>query len=661
MRRRLAWSVLVALSGALLPSAPTRAQTLEELEELALSGLDARPQEREAWAYVEARKYIRGRELAEGILAAHPDSFVAHLCLGTVQHYAEANFPRAVFHLERARELFEARFGSEPQPDQPWRWHATLLKGLANAHGDLEEHELKLAYIARFNELYEPDMVAQRAWPLMKLGHFEEARLAAQLGLMNEERPAQRTIALNALCAIEFEAGNDGASYEACQRAVLDSRERGMPVSTVDLTNFAEASRSMFKLDEAERIGLEATQAAVSWYGNPWMELAELYTRQARFAEALAALRKVPEYRRQRPPHAREADSNEVRRAVAAFLLAVARPDAALEITQRALVRPDRRAHNSRDAAQDRLLVALLDRRARRMQAQMELEQAAVGPWWKWPWGAVKSLWQQVGAFRSGAAAERLLADEERLLGIFRIGTARAAIMPPWLIGELVGVLGPGVVAEVVRQARAQDKRGGAPAYYAALLAEVQLRAGNPAEAQVQADAALRGLGPAERLLRARVHAIAGEAAAQRGQLEVAKGHYDTAFQDDPGVFRRLELSIPVRVSTSGDDMAERVARDLLVSPRFHGADLGLVLKIEADRAGGRACLSTAKGALLACGEAFARSNQHAREVAAAIARAAQEEIFSPRVDLSQVDINSLDGGNLSGRGRATLDQLIGL
>ena len=68
-------------------------------------------------------------------------------------------------------------------------------------------------------------------------------------------------IALNALCAIEFEAGNDGQSYDACRRAIDDDIAGGGGVSAVDLTNFAEASRSLFKLDEAERVSLEATEA----------------------------------------------------------------------------------------------------------------------------------------------------------------------------------------------------------------------------------------------------------------------------------------------------------------------------------------------------------------------------------------------------------------
>ena len=50
------------------------------------------------------------------------------------------------------------------------RWHAALLHELSDVHGDMEHHQEKLAYIERYNELYDPDMIAERAWPLMKMG-----------------------------------------------------------------------------------------------------------------------------------------------------------------------------------------------------------------------------------------------------------------------------------------------------------------------------------------------------------------------------------------------------------------------------------------------------------------------------------------------------------
>ncbi|MET0387290.1 MAG: hypothetical protein ABW321_15080 [Polyangiales bacterium] len=637
-----AWLALAALSGG----AVARAQVDLDLSELD-NGFAATQDEREAWLFAEAGRHIRARELADAILRKHPDSFVAHLVIGFVNHYAEADFPRALFYLERALALFEQRYGDTPDLSKPWRWHATLLKELSNVHSTLEHYSERLAFIARFNMLYEPDMVADRAWPLMKLGRYNEARSAADQGLAMIERPSQRAIALNALCAIEFEAGNDGASYIACKRAVDEGRSGGLEVTAVDLTNFAESSRSLFKLDEAERIGLEASELDVSWYGNPWVELAELYTREGRFAEALSALKRVPQYRAQRPPHVRDADHNETRRAIASFLLVTSRADDAIAVTDRALVLPDRRAHNSRDPAQDRVVIALIDRRAKLLAAEQRREVARSQPFYERPIALVKAWYLKIKALPGKALVERLLRDESRLSGIFRIGTAASAILPPWLAGELVDVLGAGVVHEVLLHARARDERVGAGAYYDAFDAEVALHAGDYERALQLAGHSVQGLAPGELLLRARTLAVAAEAARQLGQANVATHHYEEAFLADPGVFRRLGLTIPVRFEVRGDAVAEDVASRLDGSPRLDRSDSGFVLRISADRSTGSACLIGSDRSEIACGRASAKAGDDASALSAAIVKDFHEKAFAPRIDMGQADINSLDGTNL--------------
>ncbi|GAB4110850.1 MAG: hypothetical protein OHK0013_46800 [Sandaracinaceae bacterium] len=333
-------------------------------------GLEGTPEELRAHCEAEQqRHFIRARELAEAIVARDPRSYVGHYVLGYVYHYGEANFPRALYHLRQARTLFRSRHAEPPLPGQPWRWHASILRELVWAHADLEQYEEQLAVAARYNELYQPRLLAELAWPLMKLRRFEDARQAASLGEESGD-PMQREIALNARCAIEFEAGDETRSYAAC-RAALDLRGANPDVqSAVDFTNFAEAARSVFRLEEAEEVGLEATRAQLSWYGNPYIELTELYVREARFAEALEMMRQVDPYRQRRPPHVRDADRNEARRTLSELFLVLGRGEDAVRVTTKAMLAPDRRGHNSRDPAQDLAIAALLDRAARRLRAE---------------------------------------------------------------------------------------------------------------------------------------------------------------------------------------------------------------------------------------------------------------------------------------------------
>ena len=294
MRRQALVFVAVAIS-ALASSVPA-ALADDMVPPILLEGEEAEVEELYLWELIERQRYVRAREEAEKYLRDHPDSYVAHVVLGMAQHYGEANFPKALFHETRALELFEAKQGVQPTQSQPWRWHARILVALTRTHGDLEHYDEQLAFMHRYNELYTPQLKAELAWPLMKKRQFEEARLAAEEGLATGD-PYQVERAMNALCAIEFEAGDDAKSYEACAEAVEYGRSHFGSATAVDLGNFAEAARSVFRFDEAERLLMEASKSGLSWYGNPWLELADLYMRAGRFAEALSALREVPRHR----------------------------------------------------------------------------------------------------------------------------------------------------------------------------------------------------------------------------------------------------------------------------------------------------------------------------------------------------------------------------
>lgn len=645
--RVLAVSVCAGLACAAFGGA---AQTSEDFT-VADPGAPGTPEELRAFSFVRQNELVRAREAAQAIIREHPDSYVGHFVLGWAHHYAEANFPMALFHENEALRLFEAANGSEPRPGGawPWQWHARLLREISTIHGDLENYEERLGYIERYNEFYQPKIVAERAWPLMKMRRFDAARAAAREGIGSGD-PFQMEVGLNALCAVEFEAGDDQASYAACRAALEYARQTNGTPNSVDLTNFAEASRSLFKLDEAERILLEATEATPAWYGNPWLELGELYTRGARFPEALSALEKVPAYRAARPPHVRDADRNESRRALAAFFLVVGEAQAALDITEKALVMPDRRAHNSRDPAQDRAVIALLDRRARRVVAERAREATVAAPWYSRLRSFADATLLRFEGWLSGRQAVRLLADDERLVGTFRVGMSSAAIVPPWLVGELADVAGPGVVDVAADRAQAGDERAGAGAYYDAFRCEAAVARGDEARAIELAERALAALGPGDALLGARVEALRARAMRAEHGTALAMPAFEAAVQRDPGVFRRLEIALPVRIEAGGGEIAEAIVDALERSPRLVEDDAGFILRVRGDATRGEVCLMGASQTVLDCGDATPAPSDSPDDLAGKVVQAFHDVAFAPRIDLSQADINSLDGSTRTSR-----------
>ena len=604
------------------------------------------PEELAAFATSAAERHIAAREAAERLVQDDPESIIGHLVLARAHHFGEANFPRARYHGQLALRYFTDRYGDPSagaSVGPAWFWHANILKQLAETAHDLQDFETHLGLVALYNERYRPRMIAERAWPLLKLRRFAEARLAAREGLA-EGSADQTRLALNALCAIEFEAGEDDASYRACNEALAHSRKQGH-ISVVDLTNAAEAARTVFRFDESETLLLEATRAAPTWYGNPHLELAELYTRAGRFPEALAALRRIPAYRMQRPPHVRDADRNETRRALSAFFLTAGRPADALRITERALVMPDRQTHSSRDPAQDRAIVALLDRRAHLMAAELALEEAAALGVWARLKARVQATQAQLSAFLSGRVASKLLSEGDRLVGMLEVGRAQAAVVPPWLLPELVEVMGAGVVCEAVSRAREGDRRPGVGPYYDAVAAEAAYHAGDEDEAARLGRQAGAGLAGGDQLLAARAMAIEAVAGQAGGVARL-----EAAMLKDPGVFRRLGVPLPVRVEASGGDVAEAVADGVGRSPRFDDDGQGFTVRVDAGAGGGSACLLGPTGAVLGCGEARPETTDDPDALAQKILDALHAEAFAPRVDLSQADANSLDGTNRVGR-----------
>ena len=605
---------------------------------LLLEGEEGEVEELALWELIERERYVKAREDAEKYLARVPSSYVAHLVLGMAQHYGEANFPKALFHETRALDIFEAREGVQPAPSQPWRWHARILVGLTRAHGDLEHYDEQLKFMYRYNELYTPQLKAELAWPLMNKREFDKARLAAEEGLATED-PYQIERAKNALCAIEFEAGDDAKSYEVCAEAVEYGAAHFGTATAVDLGNYAEAARGVFRFDKAERLLMEASKSGLSWYGNPWLELADLYMRAGRFAEALSALREVPRHRAARPAHVRDSDRNEARRSLSAFLLLMGRPDEALRITDKASVLPDRRAHNSRDPEQDRSIVALLDRQARLTLAEMTVERSVAKPFYSRWWARGEALWLRFEAWMSGRQVARFLDDEARLVGTFAIGTARSAVMPPWLLGELIAALGPGVVRAAVAQVGKEDTRRGATAYYGAVLAEVSLAQGDYGQAVEHAEAALEGLQPGDALLRQRVVAVLAKSLSDPRETTAL---YEEVLATDPGLFRRLSWALPVEVASSDAEVDRVLAKAVMRSPRFERSGDGLRIQVDESRI----CLFGRTGTAWGCSKEELEEDDTGESYAQRVIDSFHETIFSPRVDLSRIDINSLDGSN---------------
>ncbi len=626
-----------------LPDAQPAADALEELLENLGSGagLGSDVGALRALAALGEGRPVEAREIAESRLAADPRDYAAHCVLATIQGHVEGNLARSLHHFERCRALFEERHGS-PDESEPWIWHQMALEGLVQVATDMRRYEEALEYIDAWDRHYGGEQRYPRGWVLANMGRLAEARALAENVLASTDDPKRHATAWQILCVAAAEVRNSQASYAACKRAAELIDADGDPVH---LTNAAEAAEGILRMDEAERWLVQATRRELRGsLAAPWAELAHLYLYEGRLAEAVEAARQARAASRRR-----SANENAQTRAwhdlvTASVLLVAGHADDAARLAERAESQPDRLGRVSSDWREVAAAVALLERLASRTAAAERLERAS--------WSSFRAslsefgeaLWLRARAWLSGRRAVALYADAELLSGRLQPHAPGFVELAEWMELDLASVIGPGVLAAALSEARARGLVDAEHGYADAYEAEIARVRGRDAEAIAAADAALARLPAWEALLRARVAAAGAAAALSSGDEARALAFFDVVFQLDPGAVRRMELALPARIDASPGDVAASTARWLRRSPRLRESPHGFRVEIAERDGGARACLAGAAGVVLACAEVERGSGEAADAAARRLAAAFHRRAFAPRIDLSQADLRALDG-----------------
>jgi hypothetical protein len=630
----------------------------------------AGPPEEEILALYHGDKLLTARRKAEELLAENPDSIEANFVLGCVLRQAEGDLARAMHHLGRSRELFEARYGTLGENSD---LHQQILDKIVVVAGELEEYEYQLQMLDYYDALFDPDLSAEHAWPLMKLERYDEARAYAQRGIDSGTEWGQ-LVGYNALCALEAEAGNREAALTACENELEFGRTRADVDLTVAGYNASIAAQYVLAFDKVERYATEAvTSGAAGNVTNPWLLLVSLYVAQGRGQEAVVAVGDMQRWRALQAPEYRDQIRAETDAAFATVLLAAGETDKGMEVITRALEFPDRRGLTSASSEQALGSHALLRIAMRKAAAERTAEEASaynlfvrLGHW-------LSTWWPDTEDWKDRAAVSGALTDERRLHSTFRVyADGGLSDVPVWLLGELADVLGPGVAETALRDARATEADPRFTAYYDAIDVDIAYARGDRSAARASASGALAGLPASEKLLRARVAAIGAECARRQGDDGEALALFEQAMADDPGVLRRLGLRLPASVTVNATgDAAPIAGRMIARSPRLRLREGAFQVTVEGDGRALRTCLRSPSGRQLSCATTVPPSPETsapargtpgaapppaaapeepepltARGYAMLVARDFHDHAFSMALGVSTADLRSLDGGS---------------
>ena len=618
--------------------------------------------ERAAACALRLQSYVSARTLADRALRENPNSIRAHLLMGTAQHMGEGNLPKALFHLERAEKRFIEIHGDRPERKNPlWPAYHRTLRELVWVHGEMDHHEAKIAYVDALREKLELDYEPLKAWPLMKLKRFYEARRIAKKAIDKEDRWYQ-AVGLTALCAVESEQRRRFAAYEACKEAAKPV-QRTRHDGAIELSNAAAAAEEVFRFDEAERLYLESTRRMPEGSVNPWGRLVRLYVRQGRFAEALSAWREMRRYRSRRPgSYLDQQDQSEADLLGVEVMLMAGRAAEAERVTRRTVQRPDRQGTSSADAAQNEAGAAIIDRVAKLTAARALEEEASLSTWSTAIELRMRAAWLRFDAWMVGRRGSELLSETERLVSTLRPECPGSVEGPAWLDVEVVDLVGPGVALAALERARREEEL---PSEQAEMIfgvheAEAHWRAGSNEKALEVAKSTLERLPMFEIMLRARVAAVAADAAWRLGDYDRSLRLFRTVLSSDPGVLRRLGLRLPVRLTRIGDaPEVVRAMQMLAGSPRLYEASWGFELQVGKNEI----LLAEQDGSGVSSARVKPGRSDSVEAAARRIARTVHRDLLVPDVDLTQSDIRSLDGeigsgGKASERVKGLLDEM---
>lgn len=596
------------------------------------------------------RENVKARELSEQWVRQDPNNPAAQFALSEVLLSVEGNMPRALFHLNRAEELMPYATMTEAFDAGELQWHYLTISQLSYIHQLMGDQYQSLAYLDKLEEIYGQDVESFRGWPLIKLKEYDLARESANRVLQDSDDERERARAWNTLCAVELASLAPIESTSACDRAIDEDEDianRSNDGDTVYLTNASEVALSLLEIDKAESYIDRASRVLnPDSVADPWIYKLYLTLNQGRFDEARTALDRMMIWHEQQEPLVNVMNRAEHHLVSAAFLLVAGYAEDASKLSLTALNQPDRNGSYSADDAQKDALAALINMIANRTELQRQLELRATMGLQESLQHRLHTLSLGLQAWRAERRAAALFADFEVLQNRLRPYAPLEVHIPEWIEPELVGLIGTGIIADILEQANANGSFQLNQGYYHAYRTEIAALDWDDELALQAGLTALAELPQQEVMLRARIEARMADIYWQRDNVEQALLYYQQAYRHDPSIMRRLGLQIPVEMRSDNSQFADLALDYLENSPRFEASANGLLLTTSSapDQS---ICLRTRAGEALSCYTAPAAENLNSSDNARALVDGFHTNTFGLGFDISKAQRSILLGSSV--------------
>jgi hypothetical protein len=228
----------------------------------------------------------QARTKIEALLKKQPDSIVAAYALSIIYEDREGNFPKSLYWIEQSKALLEKSCGLEPDYDSAIQLYRDILYQRFHIYADMDQREEQILAINDYLRLASPEEDVYKIWPLLKLERYQEAKAIA-MSRMKSNRSYIRQSAYNGMMAIESEQRTRQPSYDWGYKGHLDANGQ----SCVIALNLGLASRQCFWPDKEEEFNkLAITALDQDCSTSPYIQSATTYLDHGDFAKSIHAL-----------------------------------------------------------------------------------------------------------------------------------------------------------------------------------------------------------------------------------------------------------------------------------------------------------------------------------------------------------------------------------
>lgn len=674
--KRQLCALLIAAAGV---GAPLGASAQQDLA-LSMPGDAA---EREALTSLDEQKWARARQQAEAILKGG-DSALAYYVLAMVHFEAEGNLARALFLLRKAQKILVDAHGAPPTDYAMRGLHQRFMRDEIWILGSMDDREGQLKAIARFEDLYQ-SLEVYKMWPLVKLGRFDEARAIGERLIYSEDENI-RERAYNGMMAVEDEARRRRASYEWGKRGNEITRGQSCIISS----NLALAARRCFKLDESIRYDRQAVKATDgSCPTSPYGQLSLMYLLVGDLQKSLSALKSLREVPRE--PRLRVQNEMFIRSRAVELLMALNQPEVALERAEEIIRDPDRGGNDSASEEIRQLEGLVLYWAVTELELRRLAARASARPLWAAITLNAKAMALSMGRWRHQRVAITLATHGTVMRDMARPYYNDAL---PWYSGVIATLLGDGIWQKAIDEARAEEVDFPVPAgaFLDGFRGEIAWRAGDWDEAARLGAQALEHLPKRAALFQRRIKAWLADVHLRQGRVDEARADLHTLLRLWPTALALLDVRLPVTIRHDGSALAQEIAGLLGDSPWLREPVAGLDFEVAVESASPEAaqiCLRGQGGFQYACvatSAAVLRQEEMAHRrngqkddgptpgpppshtpkaleedpLAVVAVDRFHEKAFAPKLELTQSDLNSLDGRATRASADSVLQEIIG-